>query len=364
MAYREITEKVKQKISETKSETGRQKVLEGAENFSLEPSTKKLTVPTHRKHKYISIDEYQKLLQEGKTTLEVCQITSKHLVYFYNAMLKGRITLTKENFVSMYEQGMSLNEIAKQSETPREYITQLREFYGIKRKGATYQRRLKEERPLSDEAKSIVIGSLLGDCHIHLLGYFSEKHSQEQLAYLQWKASFFPDITTDKSWGYRESIDKRSGNLIKTHSFRTRAHSFLYEMRKKWYKKVNGGWTKIVPDDIGDMLDELALAVWFMDDGTTDWGYRKGIKKYAATQPQCQICTDSFTFNEVMNLSFVLSEKFSIESQVKFRDGKTKPRIRFSSDNSTILLNFIKNEIHESLKYKVEESAYVQKLKP
>ena len=95
MKHKIITEETKTKIAKTKSENGRNKIIEGAKSFKQKPSENNLKVASHRKHNFISIDEYQNLIKEGKTTLEVCKITSKHLVYFYNAMLKGRITLSK-----------------------------------------------------------------------------------------------------------------------------------------------------------------------------------------------------------------------------------------------------------------------------
>lgn len=353
MKYKIIDKKTKDKISKTKSETGRRQVLEGAKSFDKKETPNNLKIASHRKHKHISIDEYKKLLAQGKTTLEVCKITSKHLVYFYNALLKGRITLSKEDFTTMYNNGLSLNEIAKQSNTPREYITQLRNFYGIKRKGATFQARLKNEKPLSQEAKNIIIGSMLGDGHITKWGYFSEKHSPAQLEYLQWKASFFPDITTDKSWSYYESVDKRSGSLIKTHSFRTTTHSWLQEMEKLWYKEVDGKRIKVVPNQIDEWMNEQVLAVWFMDDGNTDWKYRNGVKEWENANPRCKICTDSFEKTDLEKLCIILKLKFSLDTTINERN-----RIIFNTKDAMKLIKIVKQFVHTELLYKVDENIY------
>ena len=354
-------ETIKQ-ISDTKREQSRDEILTKAKDFNQEASSKILAVPTHRKKNHISLEEYQSLLKQGKTVPEIITTTSKHLVYFYNVLLKGGINLTKDEFTKMYDEGMSLDEIAKSKNIARENMTFLREFYGIKRKGATYQKRVANEKPLSQEAKDVIIGSLLGDGHITKWGYFSEKHSPAQLEYLKWKASFFKDITTDKSWDYYESIDKRSGALIKSHCYRTTAHSFLYEMRNKFYKEIDGQWEKIIPNDIANMMNEQILAIWFMDDGHTDWKYRNGIKMTDGSLPSCKICTESFSIENNQLLSDTIIKKFGIKSEVKFKDmDKNKPNLRFSTIDSVKLISIIYPLICKELKYKVDEKIFVSR---
>lgn len=348
------TEKVIRQISETKREQSREEILTKAKEFNLEESDKQLAVPTHRKKKRLSLEEYQLLLKRGGTVPEIIKTTSKHLIYFYNVLLKGGINLPKEEFEKMYNKGASLDEIAKLKGIAREHMTFLREFYGIKRKGATYQKRLANEKPLSQEAKDVIIGSLLGDGHITKWGYFSEKHSPEQLDYLKWKASFFKDITTDKSWDYYENIDKRSGALIKSHCYRTTAHSFLYEMRNKFYKEIDGKWTKIIPDDIANMINERVLAVWFMDDGYTDWTYRNGKKQSKGSNPISKLCTDSFNINETQNLSNILMSKYNLESKVNFRG-----RIVFTTSSSIKLHKIVKPYFEKSIMYKIDEQEFL-----
>jgi transposase-like protein len=342
-------------ISETKQEQGREQILDKIKECDLEQSDIKLAIPTHRKAKQISFEEYQALIKQGKTVLEITEMTSKHLVYFYNAMLKGKINLSKEEFIQLYDQGKSLDEIAELKNINREHMTYLREFYGIKRKGATFQKRMANEKPLSQEAKDVIIGSLLGDGHITKWGYFSEKHSPAQLEYLKWKASFFKDITTDKSWDYYESIDKRSGSTIKTHSFRTTAHSFLYEMRNKFYKEIDGKWTKIIPNDIADMINEQILAIWFMDDGKTDWHYRKGIKQSDGSKPICTLCTDSFSREDMEKISKILKYKY----QWDVKPSNYRNRLVFTAESSVNFTKIIMPFCVKPMLYKINEEEYI-----
>ena len=122
--------KIIEQISETKRKQSRQEILTKAKNFTLQESNKQLAIPSHRKKNHISLDEYRQLLKQGKTVPEIIQTTSKHLVYFYNVMLKGEINLPREEFEDMYNKGMSLDEISKIKNIPREHMTFLREFYG------------------------------------------------------------------------------------------------------------------------------------------------------------------------------------------------------------------------------------------
>lgn len=344
-------------ISETKKAKSREELLEKTKNCELEQSNTQLATPTHRQKKHISLEKYQELLKQGKTVPDIIKMTSKHIVYFYNALLKGKINLTKEEFEEKYNNGVSLEEISKEKNIPRQYLTFLREFYGIKRKGATYQRRLKEEKPLSQEAKDVIIGSMLGDGHIAKGGYFTEKHSPKQLDYLKWKASFLPEVTTEKSWAYYESIDKRSGSLIKTHCFRTITHSWIIEMGKLFYKEIDGKRIKVVPDEMAEWMNEKILAIWFMDDGYTDWMYRNNTKT-SGVRPSAKLCTDSFSNQDIQKLRIILSAKFSLATSVGDRN-----RIIFNADNTVNLLELIKPNCPESMLYKSDESVFRSNIK-
>jgi len=350
-------ESVIKQISETKRENSRKEIANKIKKNANQQSDKQLAICSHRKLKHMSFQEYQELIAQGKTVKEIIKTTSKHLIHFYNAMLKGKINLNKEKFEELYNNGMSLNEISKSEGISRDHMTHLREFYGIKRKGATFQKRLSNEKPLSQDAKDIIIGSMLGDGHITKWGYFSEKHSPKQLGYLKWKASFFPNITTDKSWSYYENIDKRSGSLIKSHNFRTTTHSWLIEMENLWYKTIGGKRVKVIPNEIDEWMNKTILAVWFMDDGKTDWTYRNGEKEWENAKPTLEICTDSFSKNDLCRLGNTLKLKFFLDTTINKRN-----RILFNTKNSIKLCKLLRPSIHKDLLYKVSENTYLEQI--
>ena len=350
------------KISKSKLEQSRSSILQSAQSFNQEQSNMQLAIPTHRKKKHITLEEYQDLLKQGKTVTDITKITSKHLVYFYNVLLRGKIKLTKEEFVKLYEEGKSLDEIAELHKILREHMTFLREFYGIKRKGATFHRRINNEKPLSQEAKDVIVGSLLGDGHVTKGGYFSEKHSEKQIEYLEWKGKALKEILTNKSFYYTKAYDNRYGSTNHSFCLRTITHSFLYELRNKFYKEIRGKWTKVIPNDMANMINEKVLAIWFMDDGYTGWGYRNGIKKYSNTKPQCKISSESFTLEENNILREILKSKFGLISTIRFKgDSKkfVKPFIKFNAESSVKLTKIVKPFATHDLLYKVTESEYL-----
>jgi len=359
---KEISEETINKISKTKLEAGRQEIIMGfSKNDIPYQSSIKLAIPSHRTRKWLTFEEFKELIQKGKTLKELCILYSKHLMYFYSYLSQGKITLTKEQFIEEYEKGVSLDEIAKEHNIPREHITYLREYYGIKRKGAKYQIRLANEKPISQEAKDVIIGSMLGDGHIAELGYFGEKHSEKQIEYVEWKGEVLKSIMARKGYTHYECIDKRSGKKIYSFAIRTIAHNFLYEMRNKFYKKENDKLIKIIPDNIEELLNERVFAVWFMDDGHMDWGYRRGIKQSANTRPHCKISTQSFSKEDVEKLQFVLKKKWQLESYVVFIKPKIQyqPVLKFDCDNTDKLIKILKPFSTRDLLYKFDEKAYL-----
>jgi hypothetical protein len=360
---RTISEESINKISQTKLENGRKRIISGfVKNDIPEQSENNLNVHAHRTRERLTFEEFKNLIAQGHPLKYLCEKYSKHLMAFYSALSQGKINLSKEKFEEQYNKGIPLDEIARANNIPREHITYLRDYYGIKIKGANYQKRLKNEVPLSQEAKDIIIGSLLGDGHITPCGYFSEKHSEKQVEYLEWKANFLKPILNPKSFSVYKYFDKRHGSTNYSFCLRTISHSFLYEMRSKFYKTINGKYIKIVPDDIGDMMNETVLSVWFMDDGSTDWMYRNGIKQYQKSQPKCKISSQSFTLEENQTLVNSIMQKFNIEACIRFREkDKKHPYITFDGVYSSHLTKLLLPLSVNCCMYKFSEEKYLNK---
>ncbi len=123
-----------------------------------------------------------------------------------------------------------------------------------------------------------------------------------------------------------------SGNGI---YFRTVTHPAFGELRKQFYR----GRTKIVPLSLLEReLDDLALAVWIMDDGSAEGG-------------QVRINTQSFATDEVAGLASVLRTKFGIVMRLNF--DKAKPRLRCEAASMARLRDLVAKHTISDMSYKL-----------
>src|SRR3989344_4198703 len=119
----------------------------------------------------------------------------------------------------------------------------------------------------------VLIGSLLGDARLEcrsigkrhpITARLRIHHSAKQKDYVFWKYGVFKDIVEK---GPREIMvwhDKlRNANHYSWY-FHSRSSESLGLLQQYFYK----GKTKIVPENIFELLTPRALAVWFMDDGS------------------------------------------------------------------------------------------------
>ena len=111
---------------------------------------------------------------------------------------------------------------------------------------------------LSPEQEQVILGSLLGDGSLggrkgpSSLPLFTEAHGAAQRDYLEWKAAALASLGVTR-WTRMQSDG--AGGQHETEWMRTRAVPALY-----WFRDMK-------PADMLAALDDLGLAVWFMDDG-------------------------------------------------------------------------------------------------
>jgi len=113
---------------------------------------------------------------------------------------------------------------------------------------------------LTPEARSVIVGCLLGDGYLTLNGSLQVEQCLEQKEYVTWKYEMLLDIA-GKRPKMVERFDRRTLKTYRSVRFYTRA--VLKDFRSVFYQDRK----KIVPSLLGNILDPLAVAVWFMDDG-------------------------------------------------------------------------------------------------
>lgn len=197
--------------------------------------------------------------------------------------------------------------------------------------------------PFTQRQQEIVFGTLLGDGYLRPTNGKAENHSyalslchgEKQLEYLKWKFREFENFVTTKTF----NINRRSfrGNAP-TYAFSTVSHPFLLEAHRICYG-ANG--KKDVSPEWIQKLTPLALAVWYMDDGSLNKRYHTIV-----------LCTNSFSTEGQQLLMDLLLEKYAIPSVLEpRRNGQTV--IRINASQSRKFMDLISPYVPECMRYKL-----------
>jgi len=190
---------------------------------------------------------------------------------------------------------------------------------------------------LTKRQRQILIGTLLGDAHLELNGKYVRlrvDHYSPQKDYTFWMASEFTPFSLPPRIISR--VDKRNGKTYTRWHFSTKSLPILSEFRNMFYKEGK----KIVPPNISGMMDNLSLAIWYMDDGFR----RRDSKGF-------YLCSSSFTHEEQSILQRTLWERFKLESKIHHQ--RELERIFIPSAFSDRFNNLVKQFILPTLSYKL-----------
>ena len=167
--------------------------------------------------------------------------------------------------------------------------------------------------PLSDQAKAVLFGSLLGDGSLnkpseYTNARFQMRHSEKQAEYFFWKANALKEIAAPISVFKQKKDGYSENNKLR---FSSKAIPSLTELYKLTYKKgklnIRRKWL--------NQMTALSLAIWWCDDGSLISNSRKGV-----------ICTDGFDKQSVKILSQYFSSVWKIRTIVapvwRKRDGR------------------------------------------
>lgn len=185
--------------------------------------------------------------------------------------------------------------------------------------------------------ESLIIGLLLGDGCIKYAGprstnaLFTLKHKYAHVEYLYF---VFTCLWHYCKSGIRLAIGKRNNTITFGVYFVTRSLPCFTYFRHLFYP--NG--IKIVPQNIYHLLTPVALAHWIMGDGVHR---RSGL----------ELCTDSFTIEEVVKLINVLIIRYNLECTLQSHHGN--PRIYIRSRSMPQLRAIVKQYTHPIFYYKL-----------
>ena len=159
---------------------------------------------------------------------------------------------------------------------------------------------------------AVLVGGLLGDMHIQKTTASTNRcrlricHSLKQKAYVDWKHSV---LLTPFCKGIKPPYVANRRPSTPEYMFYTSYRDEFLLYRTAWYQQKGLGsrTTKIVPANIKQLLvDPIALAVWYLDDGTKRGGYNA-----------CRFATQSFCLRENELLALCLEENFGLVATIE-----------------------------------------------
>ena len=159
---------------------------------------------------------------------------------------------------------------------------------------------------MKEETRSILVGTLLGDGHLETQNNgrtyrLKIEHSIKQKEYTDWLYQNF------KNWS--KQIPKEKTKVVKGRTYTNYWFSTesIGDFRFYGQQFYDENHKKVVPRIIKKLLTPLALAVWFMDDGSSKSKQHKAL----ILNTQC------FGKSELELLIEALLEKFGVEAKLR-----------------------------------------------
>ena len=183
---------------------------------------------------------------------------------------------------------------------------------------------------LTQEQKSIIIGSILGDGYLRIVpgrknAFLEINHSISEKDYVDWKHQELKNLVKSPP-----KARKGKGERI-AYRFFTKQHPEITKLYQEFYQDRE----KVIPNF---KLNPLIIAVWFMDDGS------KSYQTY-------YLNTQRFDYQSQERLIQMLKKQYGIESSLN-RD-KEYYRLRIKQSSAERFKVLIQNYIIPTMEYKL-----------
>ncbi len=202
------------------------------------------------------------------------------------------------------------------------------------------------ESDLTNDEFQIIIGGLLGDSCISLnksknLGQLRFAHSEKQKNYCIWKAKQLQRLVYFESV-FKEKVkyDERINKDLHSYYALSKETKFFKDIFDRWYTYKNDESVRVknikhICEEDLYKVNQLGLAIWFMDDGySEDSGY--------------VLCTQCFSKDDIKIIVKYFKDVWGINVNVRKSNEvyiPAKHRVQFK--------NLIEPYIHQDCKYKL-----------
>jgi hypothetical protein len=176
---------------------------------------------------------------------------------------------------------------------------------------------------------------------------YSLTQTADHKDYVEWQADILSNITGVKLWQREAWVDGIGTKRKSTMYLKSRSVPLYTDIRNRYY--LNG--RKVVsPHDL-KLMDWQSMAIWFMDDGSTD--LKVGIKK---DYIRIVLCTDNFSYGDCLLLRNFVKERFNIGFDIISINTKSgvKYRMKTSKENAVAFLDGIAPFVFPSFHYKLK----------
>jgi len=202
-----------------------------------------------------------------------------------------------------------------------------------------------------EDLRSAIIGMMLGDGCISLRkdrkeAYYQMSHCEKQYDYLIWKKQIIDNITSSS---IQKTEKMMNGKIFTGYHLGTKQHPTFTKLYNRFYHKGK----KVVDEYLVKKINPLALAIWFMDDGT------KGNNKLRPKTDKTSyfLCTQNFDYANQLLLKKSLKLNFDLDWNLnkteKSKDGSYNYRLRLASRDNEKFINIVKPNLIESMLYKL-----------
>lgn len=295
-------------------------------------------------------EELEKQVQAGMTTRDLAShygYTNSGSIWYYIKKYEIEIPKSRkhnsftrwtpkkiEKLKEYVADRMTAEEIAEKFEVSRDAIYNQYKIHGIV---APKPNDFLQDTEPTERQHQIVLGTLLGDGHIRGDGnIMALTHGPKQLEYLNWKAKELEPFFEPRDAKFRSSAPHKNGKNYPGYYHISHAHPVFGKYRTMFYNES----TKIVTREILNQLQPLALAVWYMDDGT-----KMG--------KLCSIATNSFTHNECQMVVDFLSWRYKLDARIN-NDKDNKRVAVIPTATRPKFFDLIREYIHPTMMYKLE----------
>ena len=204
-----------------------------------------------------------------------------------------------------------------------------------------------ETHRLSDMQWQVVLGSLLGDGNLSPNRRdrngvrFRLGHGAAQRDYLDWKVSLLGNIPCSRSENPKGAVFADFTPLPE-----------LAELQRTVYM---GDGKRTITEEYLKALTPLALAIWFMDDGTFTVRSKGLQERTAGGSGRVQFCVEALSEGSRERLVDYLRDTHGLDVSCRLAGARRKAVLTFSTHASRKFLTLIAPYVHPSMDYKLLE---------